>query len=356
MSYFGNTYDSELIGSVNGSATYTLVPERLTWVLEDNFGQTRPDLFAPLTPENRENINFFNTGPDLLLHFGASNRMNIGARYSRMDYELSTFDSERASGSLAFLHDLSSGSTLSLNGTAERVTYAPAAMATDYDLRSAYLGYDVMGERTTIHARAGANRIDRGDTHQSGGLLRFELTREIATRSHLSFSIGHELADAGSVFGQRGGTISGNTQSLSNTSEPYLNEYIRAGWDIAGRVTRLGLSGGWHRETYEVNSLNDRGRLEAEAHIHREFGSRLSGRATVNYSDEDFRNVAGDSHESNALLGLSWRAGRRLSFEASAERYERCAAGGSGYTENRVWLNLRWGDEFVSGVGAFGNL
>lgn len=357
--YADNAYDSELIGSLDGQLSLAFVPDRLLWVTSDRFGQTRPDLFAAATPENRENINYFSTGPDGLLRFGESNRMRLGARYSRVDFETSPYDSERASGSLALQHDMSSGGALSLNVATERVDFALAGSGADYDRRQVFVGYDIESDRMTLHAAAGASQIDRDDTRQNSGLLRLDVERRIATRSLLTLGVGRELTDAGSLFGQLGQTsvVSASAESLARTSNPFTSEHVRAGWDVAGRVTRLGVSGSLFRESYEQSPALDRDRAVVEAHIFRQLGSRLGARLTASHARDNFRNVAGDANESGAVLGLSWRVGRQLSVDLSAERSERDADNPlSDYTENRAWLNVRWGTEFIRRVGSFGSL
>lgn len=359
QTYFNDTYGSDLVGSLRGQLVYALVPERLQWVVADNFGQTRPNLFAPTTPENRENINYFSTGPDAHLRLGSELALRLGARFSRVDYQTSPYDSDRWSGSLALEHVLNSGAAISLNAVTQRVNFTQALAGPDFDRNQLYAGYALAGARTTLQLHAGVNQIKRGGETTSGGMATLDLQRHIAGRSIFTIGIGRELTDAGTAFGTGGqvATVSADTQSLAQGSNPYTNTYARAGWDVAGRVTRLGGSVGFYRESYVAAALQDRDRLQVEVHASRDLSPRLSIRVNASHSSDNYDRVSADAREMVAGAGLSWRAGRRLSIDTAYEHSNRHAdVATSEYTENRIWLTLRWGDATIRSVGPFGAL
>ncbi len=67
LDYLQNAYDSQVIGRFDGLGQAALIPDRLTWVLQDDFGQAALDPYTPMTPTNLENVNYVSTGPDLVL-------------------------------------------------------------------------------------------------------------------------------------------------------------------------------------------------------------------------------------------------------------------------------------------------
>ncbi len=96
--YFNDTFDDEVLGQLDGSLTWWAVPERLAWVVEDVYGQVAMDPFEPISPENRENTNFFSTGPDWYIDFGDRMRAYLGGRFGSVRYEITDTDSERLVG------------------------------------------------------------------------------------------------------------------------------------------------------------------------------------------------------------------------------------------------------------------
>jgi len=71
LTYAHSIYSNELVGDFTGYGKIALLPGRIDWVVQDNFGQQQLDPGLPVTPENLENINYFSTGPDVTIPLGA---------------------------------------------------------------------------------------------------------------------------------------------------------------------------------------------------------------------------------------------------------------------------------------------
>ena len=357
MDYLQNTYGSQIVGDARGHAALSLIEDHLTWTFLDNFGQTQPDLFAPVTPQNSENINYFSTGPDLTLRLAPTTELRLGARYVLMTYATSPSDSDRVSGSMALTRNIAERSSVSLNAEHEHVEFSDQSVNTDFDSDALYLAYAAESNRTKVAIDAGVNRITIAGTKENGSLLRLELSRKLTARSTLDLAIGRDLTDAASSFGSQkiSDNVSLNTQSLGTSSNPYTNEYINLGWHAVGSRTRLGASIDYSRENYVGQSSQDRDLTTAEAYLSRDLGPRLSARLVGNYTKDDFEQ-GGDYDEMSAAFGFSFLAGKRLRLDLSVERYDRSSdIATNEYRENRAWLKLRYGDAFVRHVGPFGS-
>src|SRR5690606_21025406 len=121
--YFDDEFDDDLFGGIDGMLLLGLVPERIEWLIQENFGQTRIDPLGAVTPNNREDINHFTTGPDVTLRFGQATSLRLSGRYSATDYETSVLDGTSRLGMLSLIRHLSPASALSLSGSHERVEY-----------------------------------------------------------------------------------------------------------------------------------------------------------------------------------------------------------------------------------------
>ena len=115
LDYVDDTFDAEWVGGLNGLAIFSLIDERLTWEIRDNFGQQLLDPLEVARPGNRENVNFFTTGPTLTSSAGGRNPIVLDARYSRVSYEERPFDNDRLSGRLSVGRNTSRDATASLN-------------------------------------------------------------------------------------------------------------------------------------------------------------------------------------------------------------------------------------------------
>lgn len=375
--YLQHAFGSQLVGRFDGLADFAIVPERLTWAMQDNFGDALLSPFAAQTPANLEAINSLSTGPELNLRFGGASFAKLNARYTRMQYETSPFSGNRVLGSLEVGRLLSARSTVSINVNSERVMFENTIVNTDFDRSSAYAGYELHGARTDLTAKLGATRVDEGGFETSGMLAKLELTRKISPASSMSVSAGQDLTDTSASFANlQGGAISAiNTAQAAVTSSPYTMTFAQIGWHYARYRTTIAVSARWEKDSYGnespvevagINPLTDmsqpgasfaanpatldftRGGAEisADERITRVLSLQLLGSLyRSDYPHADF--TAADSstrYEDGRIgVGLLFFAGRALEFHLRFDHIERSVSGvgsGTGYRDNTVFLTV----------------
>ncbi len=346
--YFKNTYGGEFIGNLNGAVDLRLVPEHFSWAFQDNFGQVRSDPFAPVTPDNRENVNYFSTGPDFSFRFGEAARMQVSGRYSKVSYEVTPLDSDRYSGSFSLIHDISDRSSISGNVQTQKVALDNTSFGADYDTQQAYARYLLNGARTHASVDLGYTRLSQSGTTDNGALVRMELARRTSASSTVTLRLGREFSDAGDAFRmQQGlGELTLDTQTVTQTSNPFISEYATLGWDWTRERTGLGFSVSYFDENYKQQDTQDVARTMGSVYVSRSFTSSVRLALTGTYTKDDYKNVPGDYREVGGSAILSWRIGRKLWLNVQYERYDRSSdLTGGDYKENRAWLRLRYGAE-----------
>ncbi len=346
VEYLDDTYDSEVLGTASADVTFGIVPDRFTWQVRDEFGQSQTDPFSPVTPETRENINYFTTGPDFILRFGNATSARLFGRYSLTDYEDSPFDADRVTYGLALGRELSASSRVALNLVSDSSDFDNEAN-TDYDRRSAYLSYDLTGEgRTTINSRVGYSWLELDGAEETGGLLfGLDLTRQLTASSQLLLSAAHEFSDAGEIAGE------GSTE-ITSSSDPFENSDFSLGWNFDRNRTSFGLSAAYAERRYETQLVLDSDRTDFSLDIGRRMRPTLRLSLTASLTNEDFVNTGIDSDEWMAGLRLDWQMGRHAGLRLRLEHTERTASGGGGdFAENRVFLSFTFtGDRAPSGT------
>jgi hypothetical protein len=365
LDYLQGAYNSQLIGRFDGTAHVALIPERLVWVLQDDFGQAAVDPFTPVTPTNLENINYVSTGPDLALQFGASSYVDVSARLARAQYETSPFTSNRLLGTLTWGVHLSAQSDVSLNGDTEHVMFQNTVLNSDFDRSSGFVRYEVRGARTDLSADLGATTIDQGGISTTGGLVKVALTRTLSAAAKLTLSAGRDLTDASTSFStlQSGAIGLVGTALAAQTTANYTNNYASAGWTYARNRTTVSLSGRWERDNYEGAPLFDYTRKGAEFRVNRRLIRALSAELLGSYYKVDYANGAAalatvNDVSPNVLIapanligtptyddeliggGLTWRHGRGLEVKLRVEHSAHLTTGIYGYGENRVILTV----------------
>jgi hypothetical protein len=337
VDYTQDTYDSEVLGHATGDVTFGIVPERFTWQVQDTFGQSQTDPFSVVTPESRENINYFTTGPDFILHFGQAMSAQLFGRFSNTDYEDSPLDADRTSAGVAVGRQMSQRSRIALNLTGDETAFDEPT-STDYERRNAFLSYDLTeGGRTTMNLQAGYSWLEMDGADANGGaLFNLDITRQLTAASSLTLTAGHEFSDSGELLNQSGG---GSHTEITSSSDPFETTDASLEWRFDKHRTSLGLYGGYSQRRYETQTDIDSDRLDFSLDLGRQMRPTLRASLTATYATEDFVNVGLEADDFTLTLGVDWRFGRRLGMRVGYERYQRTASNNVGeYAENRAYL------------------
>ncbi|MET0535980.1 MAG: hypothetical protein ABW171_17320 [Steroidobacter sp.] len=345
--YLDNTYDSELLGTANGSLALGIVPETFQWVFQDTFGQAQADPFSPMSPENREDLNYFSTGPDLTVRLGSTGFGRVFGRWSNTNYEDSPLDADRTTAGVAVGRRASSRSEVSLNAVTESVDF-DNPLNTDFDRDSVFLGWDLDASRTNINAQVGYTWLQRdGDDETGNALLDLVITRDISASSVLALTLGTQLGDAGdSLRTQLQGDVVGGGGQITATADPFESRVASLEWRYGRGRTGFSLGVAWNDQDYESATLFDRTRFSYTASFSRQLASTVDFEIRGALEKEEFDNVALDTDETRLAAILNWRAWRTLGLRLTAERYDRDTSNGTGeYQENRAFLTLAyyWG-------------
>jgi hypothetical protein len=378
FAYLQGAYGNQLLGRFDGVGHFALIPQRLTWVLQDDFGQAALDPFAPTTPGNLEDINYVSTGPDLAWRLGGTGFVDASLRIARASFQTSPFSSSRVLGSVAAGLQLSARSTVSLNGAAERVLFDNTVVNGDFDRTSAYARYEIQGARTELSVELGATKISQNASSgtselvrtasgsfitvpvtipqnaysTTGPLARIAVTRKLSSSASLTLAGGRELTDGISSFGSiQGGAIGvvGTVPALL-TSSSYTSDFGSVGWQYERNRTTIGVSGHWEKDIYisqsQFDVTREGGEIIAARMLSRAFALQVLGR----YYKTDYPNTAlltlagGSPKYDDGLVAavLSWRYGRALEVRFRAEHGFRTTAGAvdQGYGENRVFVTV----------------
>jgi hypothetical protein len=345
--YFDDTFGENLIGGLNGTLSYAFIPERLRWVVAENFGQTFIDPVVVETPQNRQHVNFFSTGPDLTLPIGDRTQVSVMGRWSKASYELSESDDERLLGNLGLIRQLGDRSRVSLNGQTERVEFEVSGPGDGYDRHSAYLGFEATGARTKLNMRAGVITLDAfGDT-SSAPLFDVTLSRETSARSELTLNAGTTFTDSAEMFrrGQNLGGIEVGNDDIVASNDPFQSDYARLAWTLNGTRTTLGLTFDYSDEDHETADILNRSSVSGGLILSRRLSSTLTGSFGGEWRSEDFDEVDVSFDEWSAGLGLDWVLSSRMNVMLRGDHFEGTgdtfgAPDARDYEENRVSVAL----------------
>jgi hypothetical protein len=355
LDYLQNAYGNQLIGRFDGRADVALIPDRVIWVLTDSFGQAQIDPFTPVVPTNLQNINYVATGPDATFKLGSTVFLDLSARYAKTTYQTDPFDNNTVLGSVALGQALSAQSSISINGSFERMSFDNTTVNTDFDRSSVYAQYEVQGARTELTANLGATKVDQRLESFTGPNAKLRLLRKLSSVSTLTLTIGRGITDASTAFANlQGGAIGGIVTAPAVVSQSnYTVTYGSVGWEYARNRTTIGVSGTWEKDSYEGQPLQDLTRANAELRLERKLSSVLTAQLLGRLYRTQYTNI--DFSETDGLIGggLVFREGRGLEIRLRYEHSSRAVSGvgvesgvgavpgvSTGYGENRVFLTI----------------
>jgi hypothetical protein len=343
LDYLQNAYSNQLLGRFDGNAQVALIPERVTWVLTESFGQSQIDPFAAAVPTNLQNVNYVATGPDATFRFGPTVFLDLSARYAKTTYQTEPFDSNAVLGSAALGLALSPQSSISINGSFKRMLFDNTEVNTDFNRSSAYVRYEVQGARTDLTANLGATKVDQGSQSFTGPDAKLQLLRQLSSVSKLTFTVGRDITDASTAFaslqsGAIGGIVTAPAAlSLSN----YTVTYGSVAWEYARNRTTFAVSGTWEKDSYDGQPLQDLTRSTAELRVERKLSSVLTAQLRGRVFRNEYTNT--DFTETDGLVGagLTYRQGRGLEIKLRYDHTSRVVSGvGNGYSQNQVFLTI----------------
>ncbi len=354
LDYLQGAYSNQLIGRFDGRAVAALIPDRVNWVLTDSFGQAQIDPFTPVVPTNLENINYVATGPDATFKMGPTVFLDLSARYEKTTYQTEPFDNNTVLGSAAFGRALSAQSSLSLNGSFERVSFENTTLNTDFNRSSLFAHYEVQGARTELMANLGATKVEQGLASFTGPNAKLRLLRKLSSVSTLTFTAGRDITDGSTAFANlQSGAIGGIVTAPAVVSPSnYTATYGSVGWEYARNRTTIGVSGTWEKDSYDAQPLLDLTRGSAEFRVERKLSRELTAATTGSASTE--RNTPARI----LLKRMDWSGphwcfmrGRGLEIKLRYDHTSRSASGwescqvwelsaGRHYSENRAFLTI----------------
>jgi len=355
LDYLQNAYGNQLVGRFDGRADASIIPERVIWVLTESFGQAQIDPFVAEVPTNLQDINYVATGPDATFRLGPTVFLDLSARYAKSTYETDPFDSNTVLGSAALGRALSSQSSISINGSFERVLFDNTEVNTNFNRSSFYAHYEIAGARTDLTANLGVTKVDQGSESFTGPNAKLLLLRKLSSVATLKFTVGRDITDGSTAFanlqsGAIGGIVTGPAVVSQNN---YTVTYGSIDWEYARNRTTFGVSGTWEKDSYVGQPLLDLTRSSAEFSLERKLTSVLTAQLLGRLYRTQYANT--DFAETDGLVGaaLMFRAGRGLEIKLRYDRSSRSVSGvgvesgvddvpgaSTGYSENRVFLTI----------------
>jgi hypothetical protein len=338
---------SQTLPSGNVYLNGIIVPERLSFTVEDNLGQISTQPFDVLNAADRQTVNFLSFGPDLHLAFDTRDSLILNARYGATNYGHSDINSKRYSGELGFAHIMSAGSTIAAIYRYERIQYQNSDLFPPAEKDVGFLRYTASSFRTYFVLEGGEESIKLGNAgeRKNSPHATIVLQRRISPLTTFNAEFSHTYSDASQALRTdvRDTFNTGNNQNVQAVAEPFtvdggylmlLRTSVRS--SMAWQVT-------WSREQYSQNTMLDRKLLGSDFVFDRRLSSLWTLAAQVRWTDVRYTGLSNRTNVLDASVGITRILGRSVQAGLVYER----GHGGSDiainrFKENRVTLLLSY--------------
>jgi hypothetical protein len=348
--YFDPRYPRKLLGYFNGQVLLGIVPQRISWSVQDSINQLTADPFSAPTPGNYTAANYFTTGPRVSLNLGALTRLIVDAEYSRTStlsqasvpngFANSSLDSTRYSGTATLQRNLSSSTSVSLTGSAEEVLFDRAAYGNDYHNTDVYVGYSTATPRMRLTATLGYNKIHTFEQDSGAPTASIGIARRISVSSVVAVSVEQRYSDALNLLRYDVAAPTGlpPTYRLAQ-SEPIRNRSLYAAWTYELGRNSMVLSAGWRREEGKFDPEFNRNIRYASLQYLRRLRPTLSLLTNGVFQYEEYPQRGYRDQEFDAFVSLQYQPAPRCVLAARYEYFDRSSVPATGsFREVRIGL------------------
>lgn len=341
--------DDQPYGTVSAEAEIKVVPNRLHWIVEEDFGQIRTGPDSNGGPDARESINVFSTGPRLDVPFGSRTYLRMQALYSDRRYS----DTNDLNSDVI---EIDAGVYRLVSRTA-RIGLAVNSWAYDDDeaarqpsVESIYLVYARELASGAVSLSLGQSRTDSAanpgaaDEEHTTPFLDVHWSNEIGDRSNLQIYLQNGFVDAsmGFVMGNaRDSSPDSGTDELL-TSDRYRRTLVGADYSISGERTSFSLGASVMESVYETESSLDNDFASFSLQLTRRVGRELSVGARGIFGKRTYNSTNQDNRDNEGSVWLRKRFGPQLDADVEIVRFSRRSASNQPFDENAIRAGIQY--------------
>jgi hypothetical protein len=345
--YLDTDFESELAGGLDAQLQFSLIPERLMWTVDDNYGQLAKDRQVADTPDNREQVNYFSTGPDIVIPLGPRTQIQASARWSDTYLEETDEDNNSTFGNLALARLLSEKATISLNGSLSETEFDHEELFAGYETRQLFLRLELNGTRTTLVADGGYVEYEQDNATEKKDftMAKIDLSRLIGTRSRLRLTAGTTPSSTGETF-SRDQSVLGvgqGPEAAQAAGDLFRSDDAFIVWTTDWERTSFSVTLNGRREEHEQFEELDREVVRGAIGLSRDLSRSVKVDVFGGYLKEE-RTQTGFTFDDWFAGGeMRWDFAERFSMVLRLDHFVGSSDDGTrDYTENRVFLGLRY--------------
>lgn len=326
--------EDEPYGDLNARAEFFAIPDRFSWIAEDQFGQGRVDPFNTIGPQNQEQINIFATGPALYLAVGDRSEIRLSSLIGERTYGDSVgFDNDTLESTLGLFRQLSATAEVGLNFETRDVEFDNPLF--DNTIDRVYFSYDKTLASGTAGLEIGTNSVDFAGASDSHPYFNVNWAREVSARTTVSFDVQKSLFDSSDTF--RGGQ---DFEDSLRTTDVYERKGGGASVVITPDRTRITIVARLTEDSYQNDTTFDNDMTQLSVTYARTISPLMTAGIELNNVERDFATSSQVDKDRRASVYLERAFGRQYSLSVSYDHIARSGVNAGNYDENSIRVML----------------
>ena len=317
VKYLHSDFRTQPSGYLDGSGVLKIVPGFFSWIGRETFNQAVLAPFAPVTPDNLENINYATTGPRFTLRPTLRNTITVEGTYSYINTGSKSpfyvnIDNHRYSADVRFEHAISNASSVYLMGSRESVKFTDVIANTDFTLNQGLVGFRIAGARTTLDLSGGYTKLRVGAQSPTGATWNAQLVRQTSPTQRISLYGWQQVTDAANLYRLNlDQPVPGTVPYRILSSDPLTDREFGATWRFQKGRTFLELALVDFSEHHKLLPAFDRDVKDASAAFVRQLSPVLSWSLAADFAHQSYA-AGGSTNTLNAITSLRWQVGQRV--------------------------------------------
>jgi hypothetical protein len=355
VKYLRDTYATEPTGYFDGKAELKIAPGFFSWIGRETYAQLAIEPFAPVTPDNLENVNYLTTGPRFTLRPTLRTTATLDLEYSYMDSASKSplyinITNHRYGADLRIDRAFTSASSLYLKGKYEKVFFNDQIDNHNFTLGEGTLGYLLRDDRTDLDVGGGYTRVSayqllataqrvpvlRSDDGTqlsqadaalapadpttppagtfSGANWQLSLARLITPTQRVALIASQKVIDPIALlqldFDSPVPTIAPQEVAVG---DPFINRAYGMNWLFQASRTSVNVSLLYEAQHYPLMSIDNRNLKVANGLLARQLSAVLNWDIGVSFYHED-PSTARPFNVREELTDLRWQIGQRVAL------------------------------------------
>lgn len=311
--YQDNTFGDQSYLNLGAVVAWDLISNYLTWHLRDLFTQQRIDAASTDIPSNLSDTNAFSTGPTLKLPLSQRQMLTLSARYTNLNFDQLSDDSQQYTGRLGWVFDLTKQTQTGLDVSASKVTFDNEQLNPDYTRST--IGAFISGKRarTSYNTAVGFDKFNRDQfDDQKGFRASADISIDMTSLSSIFLVLSTKLQDSNSgLLNAQTDPSQGNLSTQQISGDVSRNSIFRLTYNRTGATLGARIWTEFRKLDYK-EALLDRSSSEYGFGLDYQVSSLISTSARISYLDEDLGDQNQKFEEVYLNGDISYQLSRKL--------------------------------------------